>query len=77
MGVSLILHLLPLGDITLRNLPVTGLDLHFRLWRKLWLRSVKPSRATVHRTVAFDWFESVPLYMQKSRYPNGYLLFGE
>ena len=31
------------------------LDLHLRCWRKLRLRSVEPSRATVHRTVAFRW----------------------
>ena len=34
--------------------PSVEIRLHFRLWRKYRFRSVKPSRATVHRTVAFD-----------------------
>ena len=50
---------------------VTGLDLHFRLWRKLWLRSVKPSRATVHWTVAFNGFESARRASKKEDTPNG------
>ena len=35
-----------------------GTRLHFRLWRKLRFGSVKPSPATVRRTVAFRLFES-------------------
>jgi len=38
----------------------TGIDLHFRLWRKYWMRSVEPSRAALIRA-ALNGFDSLPL----------------
>ena len=51
-----------------------GLDLHFRRWRKLRLRSVEPSRATVHRTVAFKWVRVLYLNTipNKKHHPDGW-----
>ena len=39
---------------------VRGICLHFRQRRKLRFASVEPSAATVHRTVAFYIFKSLP-----------------
>ena len=55
-----------------------GLFFYILLWMrdsmKLLFRSVKPSRATCHRQVAFYRFES-PLCNKKYGYPNGYPYF--
>ena len=40
--------------------------LHFRLCRKLWFGSVKPSPATVHRTVALNCSSQVFQYTKKA-----------
>ena len=54
-----------------------GTRLNFLPLRRKKIMVLPPSsrgQATVHRTVAFKWFSSLPKN-QKSRYPNGYLLF--
>jgi len=48
---------------------VRGICLHFCRWQKLRLRSVKPSRATVHRTVAYKLFKSPPQHKRST--PKG------
>ena len=47
----------------------TGLDLHFRLWRKLWCGRGPTRPATRPRRVAFRWVR-VPLH-KKSHTPDG------
>ena len=45
--------------------------------RRLWFGSVEPSPATVHRTVAFEMFESVNLHGSKKEEPHkGFFFFG-
>ncbi len=53
----------------------TGIDLHFRLWRKLLSGSVQPSPAARNRA-AFRWVRFPSCYKNKE-VPNGTSLFLE
>ena len=55
--------------------PVTGLDLHFRPWRKLWSGSVQPSPAALIRA-ALNGFSSGSLHKAKERGESLSLLLG-